>query len=260
MKKKLDAFIVEEKRAELARQRKLSELIQTYNNRLPEIPDMNTSKLWDDLNKREDLQKARNFMEEDKIRYVGKLITSGKSNSILNIGFGSGNLEEIVLNKEKYKCKWHAVDISPQSVRRVAKAFPQGHFSLGNINELKFANESFDSVVVLEVLEHIPPSKILSALKEIRRVLKVEGTLILSVPLNEGLEQMVQKGLNPNAHVRVYTPELIISELILSGFRIEKTKLIYAFRNLYTVKTMIIRYLLPKFRQPNGIIIFARKT
>ena len=46
---------------------------------------------------------------------------------------------------------------------------------------LPFANDSFDYVICSEVLEHIPDDR--KAVAEMTRVLKPEGTLVISVPL-----------------------------------------------------------------------------
>ena len=111
----------------------------------------------------------------------------------------------------------------------------------------------------MEVLEHILPSKIFIALNEIKRVLKGNGELIMSVPLNEGLEELIKRGVNPNGHVRIYTPELVFAELKISGFRVQKRKLLYAFRNLYTLKKTLQNTIMKKRWKPNNLIIFARK-
>ncbi|NUM79924.1 class I SAM-dependent methyltransferase [bacterium] len=50
----------------------------------------------------------------------------------------------------------------------------------GSVMELPFANESFDCILCTEVLEHVPEP--LKTLKEFNRVLKKDGTLILTVP------------------------------------------------------------------------------
>ena len=52
---------------------------------------------------------------------------------------------------------------------------------VGDIQKMLFEKNKFDLVLCLEVLEHIPEPQL--ALKEIFRVLKKEGVLLLSVPL-----------------------------------------------------------------------------
>ena len=45
---------------------------------------------------------------------------------------------------------------------------------------LPFGSQTFDAVVMAEVLEHLPQD--FQALKEVRRVVKENGTLVLTVP------------------------------------------------------------------------------
>lgn len=51
---------------------------------------------------------------------------------------------------------------------------------LGDVQALPFQDESFDTVVALEVIEHIPHPELM--VREIYRVLKVGGHLVLSAP------------------------------------------------------------------------------
>lgn len=90
-------------------------------------------------------------------------------------------------------------------------------------------------------------------------MLKPKGLFITTVPFNERLELMIMKGNNPNAHVRVYTPELIIAELEISGFQIIWKKELYAFPNFYFLKTFISKYIIPGIRRPNNIILLSVK-
>ena len=50
----------------------------------------------------------------------------------------------------------------------------------GDAQAMRFPDNSFDSIICLEVLEHLPDFK--KALDEIRRVLRLEGRLIASIP------------------------------------------------------------------------------
>ena len=93
-----------------------------------------------------------------------------------------------------------------------------------------------DIVLVLDVLEHLPTNKTYEAYSELIRVLKPGGTLIVSVPLNEGLEEMLKHGKNPNGHLRAYTPDILKTELKLSGFKIIRECYLFAFSKLYFLK------------------------
>ena len=92
-----------------------------------------------------------------------------------------------------------------------------------------------------------------------KQLLKNGGVFIVSVPLNEGLEVMIKKGINPNAHVRVYTPAILKAELILSGFRIIKEKYLYAFHKNYRLKTFLANMLGFLGKSPNNVIVIAEK-
>lgn len=78
------------------------------------------------------------------------------------------------------------VDILPRLIARAREsALTEGvvdsvRFEVMNIERLKFPRGVFDTVVMTETLEHlIRPRR---ALKEVAKVLKAEGALLLSVP------------------------------------------------------------------------------
>ncbi len=257
MRKQNDPFKVEKIRAELAAQLRFSELFKTYSESYPEIKDFNTSKLWDKLNFQKLISRENNPMMRDRVDTVASLI-KGNNIKVLNIGFGSAILEQIIF-ENLGNFKWYGIDISPRSVRDACKKYSQGIFKIGIITNIKHKPSYFDYVVILEVLEHIRPSQTFKALKEIYRVLKRGGKAIVSVPLNEKLKEMVAKGENPNAHVRTYTHNLIKAELRIAGFKILKEKTLFAFNKNYKIKTIIAKYIFHGIREPNNIIVLAQK-
>jgi len=249
-------FQLEQQRHRLAANLSLRELKKTYTNRFPEIKNINSAEMWDKLN--------HNFLDNpmslDRSKIVKDYIV-GKNINVLNVGFGSGNLEKEYFknkNQNNLNVRWNGIDISENSVSEIMKLYPFAKFKKGDGRELKFESNYFDYVIALEVLEHINPNETFRALMEFHRVLKVNGKLIVSVPLNEGLEEMILKGKNPNGHVRDYTKELITAELIIAGFNLVEYKFLFAFNKFYKFKTFLAKIFRTRW-QPNNLILIAKK-
>lgn len=252
-------FQIERLRDELARREELSKFIRTYSRSYPEIKDQTTPKFWDSMTGKNHIDKLSHPMTNDKLEIIANNIIK-KGRKILNVGCGSGDLEYITflkLNVERLN--WTGIDISTKSVNVCREEFPNATFRNGDIRKLKFNKDRFDVVCILEVLEHIKPSEVFGALREVRRVLITGGTLIVSVPLNENLEEMLKKGNNPNAHVRDYTPNILKAELNIAGFEVKKEVKLFAFGSLYGLKSKIVKYILPSYRQPNSLLIISEK-
>lgn len=249
---KNDPFHVEKKRHQFAKKGDYSSLVKLYSSKYPEIENKNTPLLWDKLNIPQSDLRKENPMAYDKYKRVKSVLKEGR---VLNVGVGAGYLEDMVISKNP-KIDWHGIDISGKSINRMKKNHPDSNFQVKEITKTDFQKDYFDHIVALDVLEHISPKNIFKTLKELKRILKESGRLIVSVPLSEDLEEMVKKGENPNAHVRVYTPEVIKAELEISGFKIGAEEYLFAFGSLYTVKSLVCK-VIKGLREPNLIILSA---
>lgn len=88
------------------------------------------------------------------------------------------------------------------------------NFTQQSITEkTSFPDAFFDGIVLAEVIEHLFEDK--NALEEIHRILKPEGTLIISVPYFSNEQDA------PEYHVRVHTQKTIRRLLEYVGFTIE---------------------------------------
>ena len=218
------------------------------------LKDFNNAKFWDKKNLGERGKLTSSPIYGDKIRKIVKIIQKSRGN-LLDVGLGTGEIERILDNS---RLNLFGIDISPRSVNK-AKRYLKGIFKTGSIFRIPFSNDSVDIVLVLDVLEHLPTNKTYEAYSELIRVLKPGGTLIVSVPLNEGLEEMLKHGKNPNGHLRAYTPDILKTELKLSGFKIIRECYLFAFSKLYFLKTFLVNILPFKIRNPNLMIVFAEK-
>ena len=257
-------FDTERLRKKLLAQKKYRKLLATYFEKLPEIVDSNSPEFWDE--KFENETDAELFyMTTDRNMIVAKEIEQNCKNKslernstckVLNVGAGSGQLEKVIAQRIGTTINWIGTDFTQKMLKKLQQKFPQFSFIKTGIIPLPFVDATFDTVCLLEVLEHIQPSQTLSVLKELYRLTKQTGTVIISVPINEGLEQMMPG--NPNSHVRIYSKELLSFELQVSGFKIKKIFALSAFNSLYSIKKLINTFL--KLREPNNLIFVLEKV
>lgn len=75
-------------------------------------------------------------------------------------------------------------DLSASHIERARHSLPDVTFTVGPADSVPYPDAFFDAVLLLDVLEHVPDDA--AVLREIARVLRPGGMLILSVP-NQGL-------------------------------------------------------------------------
>lgn len=90
---------------------------------------------------------------------------------------------------------------------------------------LPFEVAQFDVVTSIELIEHLQPIAIDRLLKEVRRVLRPGGRLLLTTPNYAGFWPLLEKVVNArapvsyeNQHVTFFTPEKLRELLIDQGF------------------------------------------
>lgn len=136
-----------------------------------------------------------------------RIISYFEGKKVLDAGTGCGWLSRMALDK-KYNVS--SIDLSEKVIKlekEFAKlsGFPKLKIQKASILKLPFRDESFDTVLCSEVLEHINPKNVSDALKEFHRVLKKEGVLIITVPgFLYGLiyDQILAKTIQKNKKTR----------------------------------------------------------
>ena len=90
---------------------------------------------------------------------------------------------------------------------------------------LPFEPARFDAVTLIELIEHLQPAAIDRLLKEVRRVLRPGGRLLLTTPNYAGFWPLLEKVVNArapvsyeNQHITFFTPEKLQSLLDAQGF------------------------------------------
>ena len=102
---------------------------------------------------------------------------------ILEVGFGSGLT---FLNLSTCYDKIHGIDVNPL-VGDVYKAFIseaiKTNLLRASVLEIPYSDNSFDTVLLISILEHLKPHELDKAFKEIRRVLRPGGQVVYGVPI-----------------------------------------------------------------------------
>lgn len=107
--------------------------------------------------------------------------------------------------------------------------------SVADINRLPFADASFDCIICSEVLEHIPDHK--NAIKEMDRILKPQGTLVVSVPryFAERICWFISREYynEEGGHIRIYRKKQLHKMLTGQGFKCWKINYKHALHSPY---------------------------
>jgi 2-polyprenyl-3-methyl-5-hydroxy-6-metoxy-1,4-benzoquinol methylase len=99
---------------------------------------------------------------------------------VLEIGCGRGGFASYLASRG---ARLTAADFSPAAVEiasEVLSNFPEAEAMVADVLEIPFPDDSFDLVVSLETLEHVPDPD--QGLRELVRVTKPGGRLIVTTP------------------------------------------------------------------------------
>lgn len=173
---------------------------------------------------------------------------------ILEVGSGTGNITQFLLldNREVV-----ATDVIPSYRQELQKRFAGskniqiGTFDLDRKAPPEYVSNPFDSVVCLNVLEHIEDDVL--ALKSMREALKPGGRLALLVPAHQVLYGAFDEAVG---HFRRYGKKLLRSRLESAGFQVASIKY---FNLVATLPWYINGRLLRRDYLPNEQVSLADK-
>ncbi len=147
----------------------------------------------------------------------------GDEKNILDVGCGEGITLEKLIQKFPDR-NIMGIDYSPEKVSICEQR--QLPARRGNACELEFGDHSMDCCLFLEVVEHLLDP--LKALREIHRVLRRRGLLLLIFP-NDFVFKSARLGFGkfreafaPSGHVKQWTPPKMRQALEGVGFAIQE--------------------------------------
>jgi ubiquinone/menaquinone biosynthesis C-methylase UbiE len=114
------------------------------------------------------------------IEYIRKI----KPNVLIDTGCGDGHFIKLINESNINIREMWAIDLNP-SIMQLNNKMKNCTFKIDNVLKTDFPDHIFDAAVSLDMLEHI--KDIEKAVTEIRRILRHEGHLITSEPVESAL-------------------------------------------------------------------------
>jgi putative AdoMet-dependent methyltransferase len=139
-----------------------------------------TRKLFDEWAKtyEEDVRKSEGplFGYDHSLLEASQMIVTDEKSKILDLGIGTGALASLVSKNDDLV--W-GIDLSEEMLRQCKMKHPKYHLSQGTFTEMGCASASFDLVISSFCFHEVLPSERDKACKEVFRVLKPGGKLLL---------------------------------------------------------------------------------
>ena len=119
------------------------------------------------------------------------------------------------------------IDISEKAIEMALEKYPENKFRQASLDKIPFENASFDSIVMVEVIEHL--IDIDGTLEDLSRVLKPGGLLLITTTDFNWLKAVTiamfyfEKYFYPtNPHIRFFTKATLAEGLLVHGFKVIK--------------------------------------
>ena len=160
------------------------------------------------------------------VRYLkNKGLLNGK---LLDYGCGSGHLLELLGKEKKTEC--YGLEFSADSAKeteRRTKNFPNiKKVVLADSLPTSFEDNMFDTIVLIETIEHLPDDILHQTFRELYRILKQGGSIFITTPFNEELEKHLifcpfcKTEFHHMQHMQSFTRERLIKLMSDHGFSV----------------------------------------
>ena len=160
------------------------------------------------------------------LRRLAELIDSGRHARILDVGCGAGLFFDALARFG------HVEGIESDAALVEQSGRWRNQIVIGELDESFRPDELFDTILMLDVLEHVPHPK--EMLDSARRVLAPSGRLVITVPAFQGLWTSHD---DLNHHLRRYTAETLRHTIREAGLVTESIS--YLFQSLVIPKLYV---------------------
>jgi ubiquinone/menaquinone biosynthesis C-methylase UbiE len=154
------------------------------------------------------------------MRWLRKLLDSLEpSSSVLDLGCGSGDPADVEISKEH---KITGVDISQTQINLARQKVPTGHFLHADAGSVEFPPSSFDVVISLYALEHIPRKEHKTILRRIHKWLRLGGFLLIAIEAGD-FDDFMGEWPGVPMFISCFDPETMKQMVKEAGFELLET-------------------------------------
>lgn len=145
----------------------------------------------------------------------------GQLGAICDLGCGPGQLARYLHRKGVAAL---GVDLSPQMVAEARRLNPDIGFHQGDMLALPDPDDSWGGIAAFYCIIHVPRDQIVEALREMKRVLKPGGLLLISFHVGEEIKHLDEWWEKPvNLDFQFFLPDEMEGWLEEAGFEVEET-------------------------------------
>ena len=148
---------------------------------------------------------------------------------ILDVGCGDGKFAKLLTGEAASAT---GIDPNPAAVENARSLVPEAKFVVGSAESLPFGDSSFDVVIFVNALHHVPAHLMAAALRESSRVLTPGGYLIVIEPLAQGSFFEAMRPVEDEAEVRLAV-QVALKEVARSGHFKSIKSLSYVRREIF---------------------------
>jgi len=166
-----------------------------------------------------------NFIRRIEWRKMLDWLEPKEAERILDVACGGGVLSLKIAEKGCEVCGIETSEHAIKYAKRLAKREKIAcEFVVGNAEDLPYPDEYFDKIVCSSSLEHFKED--IKALKEMHRVLKPDGKVVLTTdsftyPISDELKKRHRKTCYV---VNYYTPEKLKERFEIAGFEMNRSR------------------------------------
>jgi SAM-dependent methyltransferase len=141
--------------------------------------------------------------------------------TVCDLGCGSGHIGAYL---QSFDLRVVGIDLSPGMVDEARRRYPQVHFEVGDMLDLRLEENSLGGIVALYSIIHLRREELNIAFREMRRLLMPGGILLVAFHRGKGeLHEDESLGMPVSFDCTMFEPDEVAQAMSEAGFAVTET-------------------------------------